>query len=139
MGENKNLPPLTARVILQCLLEPSHLFIIDSHLVRSVDSVTENGGAQTDKQSLIRDLANELWCGLVVCTQEKLKVFLISLEFVEAFKIMVSTNYFVWNPKATQEFSGQFVALRRTCKQLRCFFRADTRSNATSITCSMDA
>mmetsp|Transcript_57947 Transcript_57947/g.136347 ORF Transcript_57947/g.136347 Transcript_57947/m.136347 type:complete len:257 (+) Transcript_57947:142-912(+) len=92
-------------------LEPLHLGIVDSHLVRCELGISEYSRAEPNQQRLVSDLAHELRRGLVVLPEVHVEVGLVGFELVKTLQVVVAADDFVRHTEGPEEFGRQLVAL----------------------------
>mmetsp|Transcript_57787 Transcript_57787/g.135683 ORF Transcript_57787/g.135683 Transcript_57787/m.135683 type:complete len:301 (+) Transcript_57787:764-1666(+) len=109
--EDEDLPALGRGVLLQDLLEPQHLLIVDGDLVRGVLGAPEHGRAEADEQRLLSDLALELRGLLAVLPEVHRQVGLVGIELVKTLEVMVAADDLVRHRERTEVFGRHLVAL----------------------------
>ena len=153
MGEDKDLPAIISRVVLDNLLKPVNLVLVNSDLMGGVLDITENSGSHTYQKGLFRNFTVELRSWLSMSFQEHLKVSLISVKLINTLQIcglpvkqkqreidvsfdlcsirigkntptVVSANDLVWNAERSKELGSQFMALSGTGEKLIGFIGA---------------
>ena len=110
VGEDEDLPPLVGRVVLEGLLEPLALLLVDGDLVGGVLGVPEDGGGESDEEGLVGDLADEVGAGLAVGAQEQVEVLGVGGELVDALEVVVAADDLVGDVERSQEVGGRLVA-----------------------------
>jgi hypothetical protein len=146
VAENKNFPAILSRMVLDNLLKPVNLFLINGNLMGCVLGITEDRGSHTNQKSLVSDLTKELRCWLSMGSQKHFQIGFICIKFINTLKIysfrhnmdgirefdssifhrknhqtlltMVSSNDFVRNAERSQELSRQFVTFSGAGEQL---------------------
>ena len=110
VGEDEDLPPLVGRVVLEGLLEPLALLLVDGDLVGGVLGVPEDGGGESDEEGLVGDLADEVGAGLAVGAQEQVEVLGVGGELVDALEVVVAADDLVGDAEGSEEVGGRLVA-----------------------------
>mmetsp|Transcript_16867 Transcript_16867/g.39976 ORF Transcript_16867/g.39976 Transcript_16867/m.39976 type:complete len:305 (+) Transcript_16867:1062-1976(+) len=110
VGEDEYLPPLVGRVVLEGLLEPLALLLVDGDLVGGVLGVAEDGGGKADEEGLVGDLADEVGAGLFVGAEEQLEVLGVRGELVDALEVVVAADDLVGDAEGPEEVGGRLVA-----------------------------
>mmetsp|Transcript_16554 Transcript_16554/g.32656 ORF Transcript_16554/g.32656 Transcript_16554/m.32656 type:complete len:381 (+) Transcript_16554:1173-2315(+) len=119
VGEDEDLPAVGGGVLLEHLLEPHHLGIVDGHLVRGVLGVPEDGRAEPNEKRLLGDQALELRVGLVVLPEEHLEVGRVRVELVQTLEVMVASDDLVRHAEGPEVLGRHLVALGGAGEELR--------------------
>mmetsp|Transcript_104045 Transcript_104045/g.279485 ORF Transcript_104045/g.279485 Transcript_104045/m.279485 type:complete len:543 (+) Transcript_104045:119-1747(+) len=109
--EAEDLPTFLIRMLLDDLLEPLQLLLIDGDLVRGVLRRAECSRAQAHDQDLLGDHVSELWRLLAQVVQVGLEILLIRAELVDALQVVISAHNVKLRTEAIQELARHLEAL----------------------------
>mmetsp|Transcript_73691 Transcript_73691/g.204963 ORF Transcript_73691/g.204963 Transcript_73691/m.204963 type:complete len:243 (+) Transcript_73691:1190-1918(+) len=105
-------------MLLDDLLEPIELLLVDRDLVGCVPRCAEGRGSEADHENFLGDLVAKLWCLLAEDPQVCLQVRFVGVELVESFEVVVAAHYVELAIEAIEILAHELEAWRSPRKKL---------------------